>query len=147
MVGGIGIMNVMLVSVSERTREVGLLKALGAAERQILALFLTEALLLAGAGTALGLVLAFAGLYLFNGQIDAFQLVVPLWAPVAAVTVSLVTGLVFGLLPALRAARLDPIGSQRAYRRRRSGRRLSDPCFHAHHENDQVGRDLNVFSR
>lgn len=108
-VAGVLIMNVMLVAVSQRTAEVGLLKALGAVERQILALFLTEALLLAGAGTASGLVLAFTGLYLFNGQIDAFQLVVPLWAPVAAVTVSLVTGLAFGLLPALRAARLDPV--------------------------------------
>ncbi len=109
MVAGVLIMNVMLVAVSQRTAEVGLLKALGAAQRQILGLFLTEALLLAGAGTSAGLVLAFTGVYLFNGQVDAFTLVVPLWAPLAAVTVSLLTGLVFGLLPAMRAARLDPV--------------------------------------
>jgi len=108
-VAGVLIMNVMLVAVSQRTAEVGLLKALGAAERQVLSLFLTEALLLAGLGTAAGLVLGFAGVHLFNRQVDTFQLAVPLWAPVAAVTVSLLTGLVFGLLPALRAARLDPV--------------------------------------
>lgn len=109
MVAGVLIMNVMLVAVSQRTAEVGLLKALGASERQILALFLTEALLLAGAGTAAGLVIAFSGVWLFNNQVEAFALAVPLWAPVAAVTVSLFAGLVFGLLPALRAARLDPV--------------------------------------
>ena len=109
MVAGVLIMNVMLVAVSQRTEEVGLLKALGAAERQILTLFLTEALLLAGAGTIAGLALAFAAVRLFNSQVAAFQLAVPLWAPVAAVTVSLLAGLVFGLLPALRAARLDPV--------------------------------------
>jgi putative ABC transport system permease protein len=108
-VAGVLIMNVMLVAVSQRTAEVGLLKALGAAERQILALFLTEALLLAAAGTFAGLVAAFSALYLFNRQVEAVSLVVPLWAPLAAVTVSLFTGLLFGLLPALRAARLDPV--------------------------------------
>jgi putative ABC transport system permease protein len=97
------------VAVSQRTAEVGLLKALGAAERQILGLFLTEALLLAGAGTAGGLVIAFGGVQVLNSQVEAFQLVVPLWAPVAAVSVSLLTGLIFGLLPARRAARLDPV--------------------------------------
>lgn len=109
MVAGVLIMNVMLVAVSQRTEEVGLLKALGATEHQILALFLTEALLLAGAGTATGLALAFSGVSLFNSQFEAFSLAVPLWAPLAAVSVSLLTGLVFGLLPALRAARLDPV--------------------------------------
>ena len=108
-VAGVLIMNVMLVAVSQRTAEVGLLKALGATRRQILGLFLTEALLLAAVGTAGGLVLALAGVQLFNTQVEAFQLVTPLWAPLAAATVSLATGLIFGLLPALRAARLDPV--------------------------------------
>jgi putative ABC transport system permease protein len=102
-------MNVMLVAVTQRTAEIGLLKALGASERQILGLFLTEALLLAGTGTAAGLLLGYAGMQLFNTQVKTFALAAPLWAPIAAVAVSLVAGLVFGLLPALRAARLDPV--------------------------------------
>lgn len=108
-VAGVLIMNVMLVSVAQRTAEVGLLKALGAAQRQVAALFLAEALLLAGAGTAAGLALAFASVGVFNDAVTAFALVVPTWAPVAAAGVSLTAGLVFGLTPALRAARLDPV--------------------------------------
>ena len=109
LVAGVLIMNVMLVAVTQRTPEIGLLKALGAGRRQILALFLIEALLLAVVGTLLGLAVAFGGTWLFNSQISDFQLVVPLWAPLAAAAVSLATGLVFGLLPALRASRLDPV--------------------------------------
>jgi putative ABC transport system permease protein len=116
-VAGILIMNVMLVAVSQRTPEVGLLKALGAARHQILGLFLTEALLLAGAGTICGLIIAYAGLYLFNNQVQAFQLVVPFWAPPAAVAVSMLTGLFFGLLPAMRAARMDPVAALSERRR------------------------------
>ena len=108
-VAGVLIMNVMLVSVSQRTAEVGLLKALGARQRDVLALFLAEALLLAAAGTAVGLALAYVGIWLFNVRFPAFQLVVPIWAPLAAALVSVGAGLVFGLLPARRAARLDPM--------------------------------------
>ncbi|WP_295879618.1 ABC transporter permease [uncultured Thiohalocapsa sp.] len=108
-VAGVLIMNVMLVSVSQRTPEVGLLKALGARQRDVLGLFLTEALLLACAGTVAGIALAYAGVWLFNAQFPAFQLVVPVWAPLAAALVSIGTGLLFGLLPARRAARLDPV--------------------------------------
>jgi len=110
-VAGVLIMNVMLVSVSQRTAEVGLLKALGARERDVLGLFLTEALLLAGAGTLVGILLAFAGVWAFNLRFPDFQLAVPLWAPAAAALVSLGAGLVFGLLPARRAARLDPVAA------------------------------------
>ncbi|NBC49162.1 MAG: FtsX-like permease family protein [Gammaproteobacteria bacterium] len=110
-VAGVLIMNVMLVSVSQRTAEVGLLKALGAREHDILGLFLSEALLLAAAGTAAGISLAYLGVALFNSQVAAFALAVPPWAPLAAATVSLGTGLIFGLLPALRAARLDPVAA------------------------------------
>ena len=108
-VAGVLIMNVMLVSVSQRTAEVGLLKALGARQRDVMGLFLTEALLLAGAGTAIGIALAYAGVWLFNAHVAAFHLVVPIWAPLAAAVVSLGAGLLFGLLPARRAARLDPV--------------------------------------
>lgn len=108
-VAGVLIMNVMLVSVAQRTSEIGLLKALGATDAQILGLFLVEALLLTALGTSLGLLLSFGGIEVFNGQVAAFQLVAPLWAPLAAITVSMLTGLVFGLLPALRAARMDPV--------------------------------------
>ncbi len=108
-VAGVLIMNVMLVSVSQRTAEVGLLKALGARQLDVLGLFLTEALLLAIAGTVAGIALAYAGVWTFNAQFPAFQLLVPGWAPAAAALVSLGAGLLFGLLPARRAARLDPV--------------------------------------
>ena len=108
-VAGVLIMNVMLVSVSQRTAEVGLLKALGARQRDIMGLFLTEALLLAGVGTLAGIALAYLTVALFNANVAAFQLSVPDWAPLAAAAVSVGAGLVFGLLPALRAARLDPV--------------------------------------
>ena len=108
-VAGVLIMNVMLVSVAQRTAEVGLLKALGARQRDVMGLFLVEALLLAGAGTLAGIALSYAGVSLFNAHFSAFQLVVPVWAPFAAATVSLGAGLVFGMLPARRAARLDPV--------------------------------------
>jgi putative ABC transport system permease protein len=108
-VAGVLIMNVMLVSVSQRTAEVGLLKALGARQRDVLGLFLTEALLLAATGTAAGIALAYVGVWIFNAYVPAFRLVVPAWAPLAAAAVSVGAGLLFGLLPARRAARLDPV--------------------------------------
>ncbi len=108
-VAGVLVMNVMLVSVSQRTAEVGLLKALGARQRDVLGLFLTEALLLAAAGALGGIALAYGGVWAFNAHVAAFQLVVPVWAPLAAAGVSIGAGLLFGLLPAHRAARLDPV--------------------------------------
>ncbi len=108
-VAGVLIMNVMLVSVAQRTGEVGLLKALGARRRDVLGLFLAEALLLALAGTAAGLLLAYLGVWGFNALFPGFPLVVPLWAPLAASAVSLSAGLLFGVLPARRAAALDPV--------------------------------------
>lgn len=110
-VAGVLIMNVMLVAVSQRTAEVGLLKALGARESQVLGLFLTEALLLAGAGTLAGVALAYGGLWLANTQLEIFKLMAPAWAPLAAAGVSLGAGLLFGILPARRAARLDPVAA------------------------------------
>jgi putative ABC transport system permease protein len=110
-VAGIGIMNVMLVSVSERTAEVGLLKALGARNRQVLAVFLTEAILLSGTGGLLGLALAWLGGRGFAWKWPDFPLAAPLWAVVAAFATSLGVGAIFGVLPARRATRLDPVAA------------------------------------
>jgi len=108
-VAGILIMNVMLIAVTQRTAEIGLLKAVGAPGRQILGLFLSEAALLSLAGAACGLAVAVAGKWALGLIFPNFALVVPVWSPVAAVGVALTTGLVFGVLPARRAARLDPV--------------------------------------
>lgn len=108
-VAGVLIMNVMLISVAQRTAEVGLLNALGAARGQIAWLFLSEAWLLSAAGTAGGLIVAYGAIEIANGQLGGFELIAPLWAPVAAALVAMGTALIFGLLPALRAARLDPV--------------------------------------
>jgi putative ABC transport system permease protein len=110
-VAGVGIMNVMLVSVSERTREIGLLKALGAGRRQILLAFLAEAVLISTAGGLLGLAvgwLAVRGLVFLYPALPASP---PVWAVVAAFSLSVTVGAVFGVLPARRATRLDPVAA------------------------------------
>ena len=108
-VAGILIMNVMLVAVSQRTAEIGLLKALGAPARQVLRLFLVESILLAGAGASAGLTIALLGIVALRRLFPDFPLAAPLWAPLAAVAVAVGAGLVFGILPARRAAALDPV--------------------------------------
>jgi putative ABC transport system permease protein len=108
-VAGILIMNVMLIAVTQRTAEIGLLKAVGAPGRQILSLFLAEAAILSLAGASCGLVLAVIGKWILGLIFPSFTMVVPLWSPVAATAVALTTGLFFGVLPARRAARLDPV--------------------------------------
>ncbi len=108
-VAGILIMNVMLIAVSQRRAEVGLLKAIGAPSEQIIVLFLAESAFLSIIGAALGLLLAAAGTWGIEQAFPDFPLTVPVWSLFAAVAVSVVTGLVFGVLPAMRAARLDPV--------------------------------------
>lgn len=108
-VAGILIMNVMLIAVSQRRSEVGLLKAIGAPGNRILTLFLVEAAILSLVGAAFGLTLAAAGIGVLGRIFPDFPLTVPLWSLAAAVGVALSTGLVFGVLPARRAARLDPV--------------------------------------
>jgi putative ABC transport system permease protein len=105
MVGGIGVMNIMLVSVTERTREIGLRKAIGARRRDILWQFLMEAMTLTGAGGLIGLLSGWVTTLLISLFIPSY---VPLWAPVIGFMVSVGIGLVFGLWPAWKAARLDP---------------------------------------
>ncbi len=110
-VAGIGIMNVMLVAVSERTREVGLLKALGVARGQILLVFLAEAALISTAGGLLGLAAGWAVVGTLVGLYPQFPASPPTWAMAAALGVSLGVGLLFGWLPARRATRLDPVAA------------------------------------
>jgi putative ABC transport system permease protein len=108
-VAGILVMNVMLVAVSQRTAEVGLLKALGATRRQVLSLFLAEALLLSLAGAVVGIAVGEAASWFVRKLYPALPLAAPSWAYVLAVITALVSGVVFGMLPARRAARLDPV--------------------------------------
>ena len=108
-VAGILIMNVMLVSVAQRTPEIGLLKALGAPRRTILALFLTEAIVLSLIGAVAGVLIGESAVRLVVGLYPALPMASPAWAVAAAVLVATATGLVFGVLPARRAAALDPV--------------------------------------
>ncbi|MFM9995133.1 MAG: ABC transporter permease [Phycisphaerales bacterium] len=112
-VGGVGIMNIMLVSVSERTREIGLRKAVGANPAVILMQFLVEAVALCVVGGAVGLVVAQGAVFGLQ-QIDALKNAgIPVWAVVLSVAFSAATGVVFGMFPAIKAARLDPIDALR----------------------------------
>jgi putative ABC transport system permease protein len=108
-VAGVGIMNVMLVSVAERTREIGLLKALGAEPRQVMGMFLWEAAMLSTAGGCAGLVLGYLCVAAARVLYPAFPVEPPPWAVASALTLSVGVGLVFGVLPARRAAALDPV--------------------------------------
>ena len=107
-VAGIMIMNVMLVAVSNRRAEIGLLKALGASRRQILGLFLTESTILSSIGAAIGLLLALLGMRLAAFLFPEFPLQLAPWSSIISLGVALITGMVFGVLPARRAADLEP---------------------------------------
>lgn len=110
-VAGVLIMNVMLVAVSQRTREVGLLKALGATRRQIISLFLTEAIFLAVLGGMAGLALGYVAASGLRAAFPEFSFMPPPWAAAAALVVAIACGVFFGILPARKAADLDPIAA------------------------------------
>ncbi len=112
MVGGIGVMAIMSISVTERTREIGVRRALGARRREVLFQFLTEAAVLTSVGGVLGIVLGSAiglGVHFITG----FPVSLPLWSFALGLGFSATVGIVFGMYPAIRAARLDPIEALR----------------------------------
>ena len=113
LVGGIGVMNIMLVSVTERTREIGVRKAVGARHRDIIAQFLTEAVVLTGLGGLLGIGLGWLISLGVGRAYSSLPTTVPLWAVAAGVVVSVGVGLFFGIWPASKAAQLDPVAALR----------------------------------
>ncbi len=113
LIGGVGVMNIMLVSVTERTREIGIRKAVGAFRRDIVFQFLTEATTLSLLGGAIGVVVGIAVPLAVKKAFDALPAETPLWAVLVGLVVSLSVGIFFGLYPAVKASRLDPIEALR----------------------------------
>ena len=112
LVGGIGIMNIMLATVTERTREIGIRRALGAKRRDIVTQFLVEAVILSGAGGLLGVALGITIPYAVT-YFAQLKTIITLWSPIVAFSISALVGIVFGLYPALRAAEMDPVEALR----------------------------------
>jgi putative ABC transport system permease protein len=113
LVGGIGVMNIMLVSVTERTREIGIRKALGARRFDIVFQFLMEAMALTGLGGVIGIIFSIGVTLLVNLLVPSLPSEVPSWAVVAGFGTSVMVGLFFGVWPAMKASRLDPVDALR----------------------------------
>ena len=112
LIGGVGVMNIMLVSVTERTREIGVRKAIGAKRKDITWQFLLEAMTLTGAGGIIALVLVNGLVFLIRITLQ-WHGMVPVWAAVLGVSISVSVGLIFGVWPAMKAAKLDPVEALR----------------------------------
>ena len=112
LVGGIGIMNIMLASVTERTREIGIRRALGARQNDIVVQFLIETVLLAGVGGVLGVVLGLS-IPMAVTKFAGVTTVIKMWSPILAFSISVLTGIAFGIYPARRAAMMNPVEALR----------------------------------
>ena len=108
-IGGVGVMNIMLVSVTQRTREIGIRRAVGAFRRDVIGQFLIEAVTLSAIGGALGVALGLAISALVKATVPALPTAIPLWSPLVGLFVSVGVGIFFGAYPAVKASRIDPI--------------------------------------
>lgn len=112
-VAGLGIMNIMLISVSERTQEIGILRACGALKKQVLSIFIREAILLSSFGGFIGIVISFISIILFKNIYPNFPIKTPVWALASAILLAFFVGTLSGFFPALKASKIDPIQALR----------------------------------